>query len=142
MRQLLMLAVIAGLMVSACKKYPDGPGMSFRSKTERLANTWYIQQIFQNGVDKTTDVNTLWNGYSLSIGKSGTYTINYRILGLVPYSEAGNWAFNGDKSKVIFTRTTPTPSITSEWTILRLKEKELWGQYNDSTVVTKVLLAP
>jgi hypothetical protein len=142
MRTFLVIILAVSFLATSCKKYPDGPGLSLKSKAERLANAWKIDVFFENGVDKTTDAQNWYNNYILTIDKAGTYGITYKILSLIPYSETGTWAFNGDKSKVTFTRTSPLPVSTSEWTILKLMEDELWGQYNDSTNVIKVHLKP
>lgn len=142
MKKVVIITLVVAFAVASCKKYPDGPDISFRSKAERLSNTWVIDQYFENGVNKTTDFKNLAKDYVMAIDKGGSYSLSYKVLGIIPYSESGTWAFNGDKTKVVFTRTSPAPVNTSDWTILKLKENELWGQYNDSTKVIKVQLIP
>lgn len=51
---LLLLSVIA--ILSSCKKYEDGPLISFKSRKERLAGKWLWDRMFvtENGVSKET----------------------------------------------------------------------------------------
>jgi hypothetical protein len=39
---------------TGCEKYKEGPKISFRSRTERVANTWKFQKYIINGADSTT----------------------------------------------------------------------------------------
>lgn len=143
MRTTIIVFIAIAFIATSCKKYPDGPDFSLRSKTERLSNTWKIDKWYDDGVDVTSNIQILLSDFSLAINKSGSYSQTYKGLGFLPVSETGTWAFNGDKSKVIFTRTSPQPQTTTEWTILMLKEEELWGQYTDtSSSVIKVQLIP
>ena len=142
MRALLLSLIAVAFVFVSCKKYPDGPDISLRSKTERLANTWQIDVWFENGVNKTTDAKNVYKDYTMIIDKAGSYSTTFKWLGILPHSESGTWSFNGDKSKVVFTKTTPEPSTTSEWTILKLMENDLWGQFEDSSKVIKVQLKP
>ncbi len=128
MKKIAYLLLIAASMY-ACKKYEEGPFVSFRSAEERLANTWMVKQYFENGVDKTNDFNNVFKDYTLTISKGNSYTLAYKVFGLVNYSESGVWNFNSNKTKVTFKNTN---NNTSTWTIIKLYEKELWGEYTDS----------
>ncbi len=59
---------ISLLLLSGCKKYPEGPLISFRSKTERVSNTWKFSNCKINGVDATSD----YTGTELDLIKNGT----------------------------------------------------------------------
>ena len=48
---LLLLAAIVLPVSQGCQKYPDGPGLSFRGRTARLANVWKIDNYKINGFD-------------------------------------------------------------------------------------------
>ncbi len=52
---LLVAAVVVLFNFSSCKKYPDGPSFSLRSKTDRLTGTWKIVDgdNYNNDVDIT-----------------------------------------------------------------------------------------
>ena len=46
MRKLKLLTLIIAIaFLASCKKYPDNPPISLRSKTERVANTWNVPSI-------------------------------------------------------------------------------------------------
>lgn len=110
---------------TSCKKYPEGPSISLRSKTERLANTWNFTKVLEDGVDKTSDYQSVFKDYKITINNDGTYSISYMGFGLISYTENGNWAFNDDKTYVSF---DPTSNSNSNWDvkILKLMETELW----------------
>ena len=40
--------------ITSCKKYPDGPEFSLRTRKERLANTWKVDNYKINGTDFTS----------------------------------------------------------------------------------------
>lgn len=138
---LCIVLIIASFM--QCKKYPDGPAISFRSKAERVANTWKVSKYMEDNVDKTSDFNTYLNSYVLTTTKSGDYTISYKILGTLNYNESGTWKFSNNKKDITFTRTSPNAGSTYTWQILKLYEKEFWGRSVDSSgKVTEVHLTP
>ncbi len=134
-----VLIIAVSLFLLSCKKYEEGPLFSFRSKTERLSNTWKVQQYFENGVDKTNDFNNIFKDYIMTISKENSYTITYKAFGIINYSEAGTWYFNTDKTKVTFKNNN---NNTSTWKILKLMEKELWSEYIDTNKTIKVHLIP
>ncbi|NSW45250.1 MAG: hypothetical protein HPY79_05505 [Bacteroidales bacterium] len=132
--------IIFTLFIISCKKYPEGPTISFISKTERLSNTWRVKQYFENGIDKTNDFNNVFQNYVLTIKKDYTYTLTYKAFGIINYSENGSWAFNSNKTGVIFNNNAN--NNTTNWSILKLMEKELWGKYIDSNKTIEVHLIP
>jgi len=141
MKKITSLSIILiAIIFASCKKYPEGPSISFRSKVERLSNTWHVKQYFENGVDKTNDFNNICQNYTLTINKNETYTLTYKAFGLINYSEAGAWSFNTDKTGVTFKNNSNNQ--TSNWTILKLLETELWGKYIDSNKTIEVHLIP
>lgn len=143
MRTLIVVFIAFAFIATSCKKYPEGPDFSLRSKTERLSNTWKIDKWYDDGVDATSNFQILCKDYLRTIEKSGSYTATYKALSVFPVTETGTWAFNGDKSKVTFIKTSPLPQATEEWTILMLKEDELWAQYSDTgSSVIKAQLIP
>lgn len=141
-----LFAVFALLLVfSGCKKYEDGPSLSLRTKKARLTNVWIIHSVTENGTDRTSDYRTFYSGYTATINKDNTYSLAYRIMNATDYSETGTWVFSGDKEHVYFTKSNSTNQ--SDWTILRLKERELWAKYtyqdsNNQAVVVEVHFSP
>ena len=41
------------LLLASCKKYDEGPWISFRSKEKRIIGTWEVQAFYVNGYDST-----------------------------------------------------------------------------------------
>ena len=54
---LVSIALLIVVSVTSCKKYPDGPLLSLRSKTEWVANNWKVGQALEGGKDVTSDYN-------------------------------------------------------------------------------------
>jgi hypothetical protein len=113
-------------VLASCSKYDEGPAVSLRTKKARLCNSWQISSAYQNGADKTAEFNTVLAGYLLNIKKDDTYTLSYSPLSAGTVTDNGSWKFNDDKTHVIF---TDSDGESSDYTILRLKEKELWVKF-------------
>jgi hypothetical protein len=140
MKQLLLSFSILALVLSfsSCKKYEDGPAFSLRGKTARLANEWKTESYSENGVDKTNDWNTFYQGGKLTIGKDGRFFFTYKYNGSYDVEQNGTWDFNSDKTILLFNQTVPVADAWT-WKILRLKEHELWVKDTDSSGVEKEL---
>ena len=128
MKKLLFLLPVL-LFVFSCNKYEDGPSFSLRTKTHRLANTWTVESVTGNGTDLTADFKTWYPDYMLTITKENTYVLTYKLNSGIEYKETGTWVYNGDKTHVIF-KNSATGGMP-DWKILRLKEKEFWGEHID-----------
>lgn len=119
------------LFVFSCGKYEDGPSFSLRTKTHRLANSWKVESVTEDGVNVTTSFNNLYPDYLITISKSNTYVLTYKLNSGIEYKESGTWVYSGDKKHVYFNSAVGGPA--SDWLILRLKEKELWTEHTDSS---------
>ena len=53
---LIFIITIIALTFDSCKKYEDGPLISFRSKKARVVGLWNFRQVIINGQDRTSDV--------------------------------------------------------------------------------------
>ena len=124
----MMLLALPLFILAACNKYEDGPAISLETKKARLCNNWQVSSAYQNGTDKTSDFNAAFAGYLLDIKKDNTYTLSYSPFSIGTVSEHGAWEFNGDKTQVVFTNSD---GASDTYTILRLKEKELWVKFVD-----------
>jgi hypothetical protein len=142
MKYFLLTFFSFALLFAACKKYDDGPAFSLESKKKRVSNVWVIQKVYetpQGGTktDKTADYWSYYYGYIMSLEKDGGYTITYNPMNVSTYNESGIWSFNDKKTIISFASANGNPSaIGTHWTILRLKEKELWMQTINSNNVT------
>jgi hypothetical protein len=117
------------IVFASCSKYEDGPPLSLRSRTERLSNNWVAASALHNGTEGTADFNAQFSGYLLSIGKDEQYTLTYDLVPAGSHVEKGSWEFSDDKRHVLFTDANGS---VHDYTILRLKEHELWVIFQDS----------
>ena len=117
---LLSLFVVM-LTLSSCKKYDEGPMLSLRSKTERVANVWKVAKA--TALLTNTDVTDDFKDDYIEFTKDGDY--------LSSGVKAGTWAFTGDKDKII---VDYTGGIAYTYKIIKLKEKEFWIKDDDGTL--------
>lgn len=140
--QHLLLVPVFLLLLSGCKKYEEGPSLSLISKKERVANAWKLESYFENGVDKTSDAQTLFKDFLLVIDKNNMkYAKSFSALGLLPYGESGSWKFSSDKSSIEFTPDNTNISPYS-WKIVKLKESSSGFSYTSNNVNYKLYLKP
>jgi hypothetical protein len=120
--KLMLAALIIVLIMPACKKYEEGPTISFRSKTARLVNKWKVEKAIQNGIDITTSYQTNFPNLVMEIKDDGSILTTYTDpLGAIIIINS-TWAFSSDKTAVNIT----TLGVTISQTILKLKNDELW----------------
>jgi len=120
---LLSFSAIVLLSVAGCQKYPDGPLVSARTKTERVANNWKVGQAFENGKDVTAD----YNRYELSLTKSGgaDLSVKFVVIGATfEYTTNGTWSFVNSKEKLSFDYNNN--DADGVYQILKLEEDEMW----------------
>ncbi len=116
------LLAITAISLDSCKKYPDGPSISFRSRAERVANTWKVESCTRNGSDVTSSFNNI--NYTETYTKDGNYSYNTSVGG-----GSGKWAFeNSDKQ---IKRNGVSGQSSEDLTILKLKECQFWFSYVD-----------
>ncbi|HHG83373.1 MAG TPA: hypothetical protein ENJ82_01385 [Bacteroidetes bacterium] len=124
----LFLVLVLGL--SSCT-YEEGPFLSVRSKTERVANTWVVGKTIKDGVESSSQ-----DGFkSIAFTNEGNATFIGTVLG-VEYTMTGTWKFNDDNSVITVDLKDSTGLITSkqDWTILKLKEKDLWVTFIEQDI--------
>ena len=115
------ILVIASSLTS-CKKYPDGPSISFRSRIERVANTWKMEQVMLNGSDVTSNFTN--TNYTETYDKSENYSYSS-----TEESGSGKWSFENNDMQI--KRQGVSGQSTLDLTILRLKENSFWYKYTD-----------
>lgn len=119
-----LFILAAGMMVmttaESCKKYPDGPALSLHSRTERVANTWKVDNYKVNGDDYTSLVTDYRETYS----KDGAYSFSWGSM-----AGTGSWAFQNNDAEIRITGVSNQSSETL--VILKLEEKEFWYYYMD-----------
>jgi hypothetical protein len=113
-----LLILISGVFlfgIQGCSKYPEGPTISFKSRTDRISNEWKIDNYKVNGTDYTS----LVTGYTETFTKGGTYSYNWGIL-----SGSGTWKFINNDKEVQITGLNNQSDVTLF--ILKLEEKQFW----------------
>jgi hypothetical protein len=136
-RHTLILGITTLLLVSNCKKGPDDPAISLRTRKARAAGEWRLvsgnASYTTNGYNETydfsgTDVTVTTTLYypakakyllGLTIKKDGTFSFNEMIAGST-VEASGDWSFNKgggeDKKKedFIFTITQVSTGSTGD----------------------------
>jgi len=120
------LIIIAAIMLTgfqSCEKYPDNPLITLHSRSERVANTWAIDNYKVDG----TDFTSLVTGYTETFTKEGDYSYDWSAV-----EGTGKWAFQNDDMEIQITGTDNQQSRTLY--ILKLEEKQFWYYYMDGNV--------
>jgi hypothetical protein len=121
--KIVTLILFAGLVMfglQSCKKYEDGSLINFQSRTERVANTWKVDNYKVNDNDYTS----LLADYTETFTKSGDYYYNWGAV-----SGTGTWAFKSHDEEIQLTGISNQNSHTL--VILKLEEKAFWYYYMD-----------
>jgi hypothetical protein len=136
MKKLLAFIFLSSILLfSECKKYPEGPYISLRSKKERIANTWKLSKYLEDGVDLTSTFNSTFTQFAFYTTKDGNYTITRQYYSIITTTESGTWSLSSNKKDFnlnpssISAGTLPS---TSTWQILKLYEKDFWLRSFDS----------
>src|ERR1700740_3505236 len=116
----ILFALLIVPAIQSCKKYPDGPEFTLRTRRERVANEWKVDNYKING----TDFTSLASGYTETFSKNGGYTYSWGSA-----SGSGNWAFQNNDEEIKLTGTDNQASRTLF--ILKLEEKSFWYYYMD-----------
>jgi len=109
-------------LIQSCKKYPEGPAFSLRSKTERVSNTWKVENYKINGSDFTS----LVSDYTETFTKENTYSYTWGILG-----GSCNWAFQNDNMEIKLDGNEDNTSRTLF--IEKLEEKTFWYYFMEGS---------
>lgn len=126
---LFVVAIFATVALEGCKKYPEGPAISLRTKTARVAGKWAIEKVIVNGTDSPYD----YSDISIEFTKDGKTTYTWGSL-----SYSGEWKFNDDKTKILQKDDDDTEWSESE--ILKLKNSEFWTKEVDGSTTTETHL--
>jgi hypothetical protein len=124
----LLLAVVA----TSCKKYPEGPSMSLRTKKSRVAGDWTIESVKYNNSDVTSAYVALVPGFKMTMTKDGNYTVTTNA----GEADTGTWKFDDKKENITSTSTKNKNSSgayeTSTSKILKLENDAMWVSETDS----------
>lgn len=119
----ILLSASVLMATTSCKKYEDGPGISFLSKKSRVANTWEIEKATNNGNDVTSE----YDQYELKLTKNGDAELDakYEFGNFTGEFETdGTWKFADDKETLIL--DFQDDDADKSYQILRLTKDEMW----------------
>jgi hypothetical protein len=87
------------MALSACKKYPEGPLISFRSSLKRVVGTWNVDKFYINNVDSTSEyvqkLNCKIEFTKDRYNNEGSYIV--KLISTDGKILSGGWAFYGPK---------------------------------------------
>jgi len=126
---LLFTAITVLSTSTGCKKYPDGPDFSLRTRKARVANTWKIENFKVGGVDLTS----LVTGYTETFTTSGAYSYTWGVL-----NGSGTWTFQNDFAEIRLNGSDEQSNRVL--TILKLEEKSMWYTYMAAGVKNEIHL--
>lgn len=114
-------------MFSGCRKYPEGPSISFRSKAERVANNWRANFVFRNNIDETVR----YDNYEFRFDRNGEFTWTVTFEGLDPFSLSGTWELATVDEEIKLTYNDPAAAEERYLylQILKLYEDDLWVSF-------------
>ncbi len=116
----LLLAVTILPCLQGCQKYPDGPFISFHTRTERVAQTWRVDNFSKNGNDNTS----AYSNYSETYTKQGSYSYSWGI-----FNGSGTWGFTNKDSDIELSGISNQANHTL--IILKLEQNAFWYYYMD-----------
>lgn len=124
-----VFAFIILMAFEGCKKYPKGPYLSFRGKTERVAGLWHFARVKSDGTEQnitiSVDSEPPYDKQSLEFIKEGKVVWSWEAYSYFPAGSVnGEWKFNNDKAKILVKMEGETDWKEKE--ILKLKNNEFW----------------
>jgi hypothetical protein len=106
----------------SCNKYPEGPSLSLRTRTQRVANTWKVENYKVNGSDYTS----LVADYTETFSKDGNYSYSWGN-----FAGTGTWNFENNDTEIQLNGVSNQSSY--RLVILKLEEKTFWYYYMDGS---------
>ena len=97
-----IIAIFVMVSIQSCKKYPNGPAISLISRSERVANTWMVDNYKINGNDWTS----LVSGYTETYTKKGAYSYSWGIA-----DGSGTWSFQNRDSEIKLNNCKTKPKV-------------------------------
>jgi hypothetical protein len=128
------------LIFTECKKYQEGPLISFRSKKSRIEGKWKYSKVLLNDIEKTSE----FINAEVEFGSDGSYCNKRYMPGVAtPVESKGTWSLANNDLCIDMTFTGLYGGTTVQrWNILKLKKGDLWLEYvgYDSKVQWQLVL--
>lgn len=127
--------LMLGFGLNSCRKYEEGPNISFRSKEARVTNNWKIESALVNGVERGND--PYWEKQKHYFYRNKSY--NQTIIDpttLEATNINGKWALYENGKKIAITQKNATGNIdsTNDYNIIKLFEKQFWIRKIDNSL--------
>lgn len=142
------LSIIITLLVlctitigSGCKKYEDGPYISFKTRKERITNIWKVEKAYRDGQDITDVYQTQNPGLTWHFDDNQNATRSLSQQG-EKINTNGKWAFQSDDEELAISLSNPLYSEEIVWVIKRLTTTQLWVMYTVDGVIYEIQLKP
>ncbi len=113
---------MAALLLESCGKYEDGPGISLRSRTNRITGIWSMS----NAEVGDQNITSFYSTFDISIRDDNTYSQTTALLVGGLDNREGVWSFTDDDK--IF-RVEYDNAVTLLFTIRRLTNSEFWVEF-------------
>lgn len=117
---IMVLTISLIIAIPGCKKYEEGNGISLRSRTARVSNTWKVENYKVNDNDLTS----LVTNYTETFSKTGDYSYDWGSA-----NNKGTWNFQNNDKEIKLNGNDNQSSRTLY--ILKLEENTLWYYYMD-----------
>lgn len=120
-----MLFMTMTTLVTSCKKYEDGPFISFRTRKERVVNSWKFSQALYNGLEVTNgtiDTSINYSKSSIGFDDAGRFSLYLVQKDSGSLQQNGNWFFQKKDEELLLEFDNGSSIV---WEILKLKEQEL-----------------
>lgn len=126
-KNVLLPLIIILSVFSSCSGYEDGPGFSLIPRKVRLVNKWKIEKKFKNDQEQTLSEDEkkgYWNLKNDNSAEVVAYSGNMTFTFTGTWEEIDN--YSKVRIKVSGTIMGVPLTFDDEYTILRLKNNELW----------------
>lgn len=121
---------------SACKKYEEGPTVSFRSKKARVIGEWKVTELSENNqsildADNRTEYDFKDDSY-----------IYRSIGGVITVSYVGDWEFSERNDDIVLSYTDGSLTYSQSWEIIRLAHDEMILEQTEDGTVKRMVMVP
>lgn len=105
---------------NSCKKYENGPAVTFRSPSTRIERKWNLDKLLKGGEEVTLTAQQKEEEWTFQKDQTFLYqaSINSSLV------TKGSWSFTDDKNSVIL--TPDGGPVSTKWDIIKLTTGEFW----------------
>ncbi len=98
MKKLLFIFICFLAIASNCKK---------KTAKDNLVGSWGILNYIENGVEKTSDFNLIYQGYKITFDAKGNYKEYYRNVFGIETNISGTWTLESNNLQLILVDNDP-----------------------------------